>query len=207
MEDGALCLFGCHGGHYELLWRRRAHQKELREICFAPSSALVCTAAADGQCLCWRLDTDAGPLPEPTPISQPSFRMHRLMRSASSRSKRRSSAAQWRCIALPEPSAVSAASRWGWPLCAARPQLLLGALNHAGGPGWVARCDLSSGRVLAYARASANPLTALAAALEHLVPLVCVGSSEGELIVLHAESLISLRRLQVRSRSRSTYCR
>ena len=133
-------------------------------------ASLLCTVAPDGQCLVWSLGKGGGLAGEPAAVAQPTFLMHRMFSSQkSSRNKRKKpTGAQWRCVAL-GPA--------GGPV-----QHLFGALNHAGGPGWVARCELERRTVQGYVRVSSSPVTALALSSDGA--LVSVGTSEGELAVL-----------------------
>ena len=172
MEDGALLLFAREegGARWSLKWRQRAHTKELKDSCFSADASRLCTVAPDGQCLAWSLSS-AGALAEPPAVvAQPSFWWHNTFASQKRGrgGRKKSSAAQWRCVAL-GPAGGAA-------------QQLFGALNHMGGPGWVARCELARHTVQGYVRVSSSPLTALALSADGA--LVSVGTSEGELVVL-----------------------
>ena len=183
MEDGALLLFGRSSGQREtaaaaawaLRWKHKAHAKELKDCAFAADGTRLCTVAPDGQCLSWVLSGGGARTGEPTSVAQPSFYWHR------EKKKRKNMGAQWRCIAMGE----GGDAKGGGPV-----GLLFGALNHAGGPGWVARCELEGASCQAYVKVSPNPLTALALAADG--GLVAVGTSEGELFVLDTRSLGTL---------------
>merc|ERR1719263_1468706 len=92
--------------------------------------------------------------------------------------KQKNKKEQWRCVRL---------SGGGKPG-------LFAAINHTGGPGWVVRASLAPARVERCAKVGSAPVTALDVSAD--CTLVAAGTSEGELIVMQAASLLRLVRLQ-----------
>jgi hypothetical protein len=192
MEDGALLLFdrvssgGAGAAEWELARRARVHEKEIKSMCFAPTDDALCTAAPDSRCLWWQLVGGAAEAPAPKEIARPAFRLFNMMGGGGSKGRRKNAGPQWRCVAM--PMGASQQSGRGAP-----PHPLFAVLNHAGGPGWVCRCDTLKGCVSKYVKAGSSMLTALA------VPdggaIAVVGSSEGELLVFDGTSLTKLLRL------------
>ena len=194
MEDGALLIFGlskAKGGglnDWSLITRAKSHTKEIKSLCFSYSGATLATAAPDGQCLLWQAPpATGGTMPEPKPVSRPRFWFagpnQKPRKNASAKKKADALLTQWRCVAMPSDPPKSSRGRL----------LLYGALNHAGGPGWVAKCDATSGRWQAKGKASNSMLTTLAVSPDGR--LVVTGSSEGELICMDGASLQRLLRL------------
>ena len=103
--------------------------------------------------------------------------------------KRRVIVPEWRCAAI-------GAAADGTPL-------LFAAINHAGGPGWLARIPLGGGAatatVQAYAKVARAPLTAIDVASPARGGIVAVGTNDGEAIVLDGATLAPLTRVQVTS--------
>jgi len=176
MEDGGLFLFGrdADSGRWSPRWRRKVHGKEIKGCAFSADGVWLCTAAPDSKCLAWALGDDGVLAGEPSTVAQPSFFWHK------EKANRRTKGAQWRCIAVGDA-----------PVGGASP-LLFGALNHVGGPGWVARCELKGGSCEAYTKVASSPLTALALAADGA--FVAVGTSEGELFVLDSRTLSRLHK-------------
>jgi len=178
MENGALILYArdADSGAYVERWRRKAHKKEVKDVAFGAGGGLLCSVAPDYQCLAFALGPSGALTGEPSAVAQPSFRFYRENKY------NKGKGAQWRCIAVGEPAGGGASP------------LLFGALNHVGGPGWVARCALNGGSCEAYSQVASSPLTALALAANG--SHVAVGTSDGELIVLDARTLAQLHKSQ-----------
>eukprot|EP00966_Prymnesium_polylepis_P153876 3553151-Prymnesium_polylepis.2 len=183
MENGALILYArdADSGAYVERWRRKAHKKEVKDVAFGAGGGLLCSVAPDYQCLAFALGPSGALTGEPSAVAQPSFRFYRENKY------NKGKGAQWRCIAVGEPAGGGASP------------LLFGALNHVGGPGWVARCALNGGSCEAYSQVASSPLTALALAANG--SHVAVGTSDGELIVLDARTLAQARRALSRAPS------
>jgi len=172
MEDGGVYVFCLEAASWRLRWQQKAHSKEVKDCAFTADGSLLCTLAPDGVCLAWPLASGGARAAAPSPVAQPSFWLHQLTHRPSNKRKRQAGA-QWRSVALP-----------------ASAPLLFGALNHTGGPGWVARCELRGLTCEAYARLAASPVTAIA--LDSAASIVAAATSEGELFVLDARSLARL---------------
>lgn len=163
---------------------------------FSYDGSALGTCAPDGRALVWDTSAvlpDGAPagevrsLPQPVEVARPAFRLFNLLggKKQPARGKKRDLSAQWRCVAMPA----------GLPPRAARgaPSPLFAALNHPGGPGWLARADSRTGRVRAYAKACNAMVPAIAVSDD--AKLVVAGNSEGELLAFDGASLTRLLRV------------
>jgi len=124
----------------------------------------------------------SGPITPPTPVPVP--RADALTKPNAKRPKRNDKGAEWHRLAMPSA-----------PLGKARDRLeVFAALNGKASIGYVARCDVTSGRMLRYRQATPNRVTALSVAPDGA--FLAVGTNEGEVILFDGQYLSSLHRFQ-----------
>ena len=195
MEDGAVVMLRAavaDGGGWSQLWREKKHKKEVRCCLFTADGGTLATLSTDALLL-WPVTAAGahrgGP---PRAVAPPAFTLFKALGGGSVRGrggKRRVIVPEWRCAAI-------GAAADGTPL-------LFAAINHAGGPGWLARIPLGGGAatatVQAYAKVARAPLTAIDVASPARGGIVAVGTNEGEAIVLDGATLAPLTRVQVAS--------